>query len=401
MEYKNQLLHIYPLFDNISYENDLRKINEKYNCFLKSYKKINIPIKGIVNIGDTCYIAVILQALAHSNLLSNYVLNNPKKTKYKSFIERYLIDPNYDDIFLAEFYSYILSQITINNQSQQDASEFFIQFINLLFREYDERNKKYICKSVDSCEDIYYHPLNYFSTINKFFQFNICTQRYITFKSNENNEDKKINVGTEEDNINIIYNIIIPDLFNKKTYNKEYTEGMQKLNTINNVNNIAKKLEELTISLKMKYIGNINLNDILTKDINRNNSRTSETNVYKKYAKNGKINIYAKEFIHNLSNIFVVFINRYNSDSSKKLTNVILQNKYNINEKNFNIKSIICHLSFENSSQSGHYVIFIKISDTLYKLVDDHKISEKNYKIEDINKEYSISCFMLFLEKEI
>ncbi|EDR13968.1 uncharacterized protein LACBIDRAFT_305245 [Laccaria bicolor S238N-H82] len=128
-----------------------KKLREPYQIWVPEAKDIlalknSVPIpcqarRGLLNLGQTCFLNVVLQSFAHNPLLRNYFLSDKHNSKQcktetctccemdKLFTEIYSEDPNpYGPItFLATTWR---ASAELSGYAQQDAHEFFISALN-------------------------------------------------------------------------------------------------------------------------------------------------------------------------------------------------------------------------------------------------------------------------------
>lgn len=317
-------------------------------------RKQQITINGLKNLGNTCYINVILQALNYTMPLTNYLflhrfdIKKPVTTGLKKVI--YCLKTVNGPISPEEFKSILEKKFDIcKGYMQNDSAELLNKILNAMHEEMKVTQDPYLEKYINGNDSDYLNYLkiviNNRSPIHEYFGGTSITRTYCTKCGTQKNRYEGF-IGLEVE----IYGNTLKDCLEHISIEEEL-RGQNKYD--------CEKCKELTIAKKDIRIWT--LPEILTINLKRFKNNCTKINNYIEYPENLDMNT----------------CKCYISDTTCK----------------YNLYSVIEH---HGSFNGGHYTIDVKYGNNWYQINDDRVIpgsfSCKNsayilfYKLEKMNK---------------
>jgi ubiquitin C-terminal hydrolase len=317
-------------------------------------------MKGIKNIGNTCYINCILQSLAYNQIFIDYINKHLKEIEY-------VINKKIDKRFIfLELYK-IIKELHIDNDITSIIPTSFLKLIEQIRNESIQLQQD----SSDILQLLLDHIITFFGnnyTSNKYTDISITN----LFKLS--NENKELTFKNQYSDFNEIF-------YGQKIYNI----------TCNECHNVEILFEVF---------------NILNVSVNNCNTLEECFDEYFKYFKADDYkcekcksqNVIHKYYIWELPKTLTIALKRFNNNSTKlnnliKFSDNFSLNKYiwNYSESidtynNYSLYSVINHYGNLNR---GHYTSIINNNNKWYVMDDDH-ISEIRYETVNSSDNYII-----------
>jgi ubiquitin C-terminal hydrolase len=127
--------------------NDNNRCIEPHYIFIGDYvdwtSKLDYKLKGLLNIGNSCYMNSAIQLLVAAKDLTELVLSSENNNFYKNFLQEYYLDKDVTREELIEEIPKEMKKLDVScsiftEGKQQDANEFITYFINILKKNIDK-----------------------------------------------------------------------------------------------------------------------------------------------------------------------------------------------------------------------------------------------------------------------
>lgn len=279
---------------------------------------------GLKNIGNTCFMNSALQLLVNCTVLSKFILNNNFKSEkinlYKKFLSEYFINKVTTPNSIKELVSQ--QNNIFSGYEQQDSHEFLVCIIDILNEEFKKEHKLNPKEILGVGMD---------NLINSLFNTNITSIIYCE-KTGDKSKNK---VG----------------------------ETILSLPIRNSESNLSDSINDFT------EIENLEGDSKWFND--------KDNNYY---------DAHKRLFIKSLPKYLIIHLKRFgfNRFSKKNNSEVKMDQKININNNDFELRSIVFHIG---NTGGGHYISLVN-SNSKWFLFNDSNVSEITNIDNYVNKGY-------------